>query len=195
MRHIDSVLAKLTKAGFTINAKKKCRFCKEEVKFLGHRIDRTGVSADPERIAAILHYPASRNARQLRQFLGTCNFHSRFIAGYANYVEPLTPLLKQGVKWKWSQESQDAFLKLRESFANSIYLVHPREDLPYAIYTDASKLEISSIQTQVNESDETLVLSTASRILIPVERRYSTCEQELLAVVYALQKCRTLKSG
>jgi hypothetical protein len=92
------------KAGFTINTK-KCRFCREEVKFLGHRIDRTGVSADPDRIQAILHYPAPRNSKQLKQFLGTCNFHSRFIIGYANYVAPLTPLLKQGVKWTWTDEA------------------------------------------------------------------------------------------
>jgi hypothetical protein len=194
MMHIDTVLGKLTEAGFTINAY-KCRFCREEVKFLGHRINRTGVSADPDRIAAILSYPAPRNVKQLRQFLGTCNFHRRFIINYASYVAPLTPLLKQGVKWKWTQESQDAFLKLRESFARSIHLVHPREELPYAIYTDASKLGISSILTQVDESGETLVVSTASRVLSPVERKYSTCEQELLAVVYALQQFRVYVLG
>jgi hypothetical protein len=33
-------------------------------------------------------------------------------------------------------------------------------------------------------------VSTASRVLTEVEKRYSTCEQELLAVVYALQKFR-----
>jgi hypothetical protein len=132
LRHLDTVLGKLTKAGFTINAA-KCRFCREEVKFLGHRIDRTGVSADPDRVQAILHYPAPRNSKQLRQFLGTCNFHSRFILGYANYVAPLTPLLKQGAKWIWTAETQDAFLKLRENFARSIQLVHPRDELPYAI--------------------------------------------------------------
>jgi hypothetical protein len=38
-------------------------------------------------------------------------------------------------------------------------------------------------------------LSTASRVLSPVERRYSTCEQELLAVVYALQKFRIYVTG
>jgi hypothetical protein len=32
MKHIDAVLSKLTKAGFTVNAA-KCRFCREEVKF------------------------------------------------------------------------------------------------------------------------------------------------------------------
>jgi hypothetical protein len=132
MMHLDAVLSKLTTGGFTINGA-KCRFCRE-VKFLGHRIDKNGVSADPDRIAAILNYPPPRNVRQLRQFLGTCNFHSRFIIGYANYIAPLTPLLQQGVKWKWTNESQDAFLKLRESFARSIHLVHPREELPYAIY-------------------------------------------------------------
>jgi hypothetical protein len=194
MMHIDAVLGKLTTAGFTINAN-KCRFCKEEVRFLGHRIDRTGVSADPDRIAAILNYPAPRNSKQLRQFLGTCNFHSRFIPGYANYVAPLTPLLKQGVQWLWAEEAQDAFRKLRESFAHSIHLVHPREGQPYAIYTDASKLGISSILSQKGESGETLIVSTASRVLSPVERRYSTCEQELLAVVYALQKFRIYVIG
>jgi hypothetical protein len=194
MMHIDAVLRKLTRAGFTTNAT-KCHFCREEARFLGHRIDRTGVSADPERIAAILHYPVPRNSKQLRQFLGTCNFHSRFIVGYANYVAPLTPLLKQGARWRWTQEKQDAFLNLRECFARSIHLVHPCEELPYDIYTDASKLGISSILTQVNESGETLIVSTASRVLSPVERKYSTCEQELLAVVYALQKFRIYVLG
>jgi hypothetical protein len=103
--------------------------------------------------------------------------------------------MKQGVKWVWTDEAQDAFLRLRESFARSIQLVHPRDELPYVIYTDASKLGISSILTQESDSGETLIVSTASRVLSPVERRYSTCEQELLAVVYALQKFRIYVIG
>jgi hypothetical protein len=47
---------------------------------------------------AIWKYSAPKNAKQLQQFLGTCNFHSRFIIGYANYVAPLLPLLKEGTK-------------------------------------------------------------------------------------------------
>jgi hypothetical protein len=192
--HLDTVLDRLTRAGFTINVA-KCRFCREEVKFLGHVINRTGVSADPDRVQAILNYPIPRNSKQLRQFLGTCNFHSRFILGYADYIAPLTPLLKQGVRWIWTKEKEDAFLRLRESFAHSIQLVHPHDDLPYSIFTDASKLGVSSILTQESDTGETLVVSTASRVLTPVERRYSTCEQELLAVVYALQKFRVYVFG
>jgi hypothetical protein len=72
--HLDTVISKLTRAGFTLNAT-KCHFCRE-VKFLGHRIDKTGVSADPDRIEAIQNYPAPKNSKQLRQFLGICNFQS-----------------------------------------------------------------------------------------------------------------------
>jgi hypothetical protein len=39
LAHVDSVLSKLTRAGFTINIE-KCQFCKVEVKFLGHRINK-----------------------------------------------------------------------------------------------------------------------------------------------------------
>jgi hypothetical protein len=65
--------------------------------------------------------------------------------GYANYGAPLLPLLKQGTKGVWTVEKQVAFEELRECFASSIHLVHPTQDLSYAIYTDASKYGISSV--------------------------------------------------
>jgi hypothetical protein len=107
----------------------------------------------------------------------------------------LLPLLKQEIKWSWTEGMQNAFEELRASFAGSIQLVHPRPDLPYAIYTDASKLGISSVLMQESDSGEKIIVSSASRVLSSTERKYSTCEQELLAVVYALQKYRVYMSG
>jgi hypothetical protein len=65
----------------------------------------------------------------------------------------------------------------------------------YAIYTNTSKLVVSSILTQESDYGENLVVSTASRVLTPTERRYSTCEQELLVVVHVLQKLRIYVIG
>jgi len=115
----------------------KCNFCKMKISFLGHVTRQGVVSPDPQRIEAILNYPAPRN-RQLCQFLGTANHHHRFIVNYADYVAPLLLLLKKGSKWHWSSESQKAFVKLRDKFANSIHLVQPDETLPYIINTDTS---------------------------------------------------------
>jgi hypothetical protein len=142
-------------------------------KFLGHHIDKTGEPADSDRIEAILNYPAAKKCKQLRQVLGTCNFHSHFIVGYADYIALLLPLLRQGTKWEWTGEKQEAFLRLHDSFARSIHLVHPRDEMPYAIYIDASKLGISSVLTQKSDSRETLVVSTASRVLTHMEQRYA----------------------
>jgi hypothetical protein len=61
-------------------------------------------------------------------------------------------------------------------------------ELPYAVYTNASTVGISSVLTQEGDSGEILVVPTASRVLTPIEWRYSTCEQELLAVASALKK-------
>jgi hypothetical protein len=131
------VIGKLTTAGFTINID-KCNFCKQEIKFLGHVVSDKQVKVDPERIAAILNYPALRNQKQLRLFLETCNYHHRFIINYSDYVTLLLGLLKKGTKWKWMPEMQISFETLRDKFANTIHLIQPDERQPYIIHTDAS---------------------------------------------------------
>jgi hypothetical protein len=94
LKHLDIVLAKLTEAGFTINVT-KCKFGQPEIKFLGYIINKQGVAPDPGRIAAVLNYPAPKNHKQLRRFLGICHYQHRFIINYASYVAPLLHLLKR----------------------------------------------------------------------------------------------------
>jgi hypothetical protein len=103
---------------------------------------------------------------------------------------PLLPLLKKGSKWQWSPELQKASVKLKEKFANSIHLVQPEVSLPYIINTDASGRAIGGVLMQTNREGETHIVSTASRVLTETERRYSVTEQELLAIVFALDKFR-----
>jgi hypothetical protein len=57
------------------------------------------------------------------------------------------------------------------------------------------ELGISSALAQKSDSVETLVVSTASRVLTPVEQRYTTRNQELSAVLYTLQKFRIYAVG
>jgi hypothetical protein len=187
LKHLDKVLHKLTTAGFTINAA-KCQFCKPEIKFLGHIISDKTVRPDNERIEALLRYPTPKNQRQLRKFLGVCNFHQQFIVNYAFFVEPLLVLLRKGNKWRWTAELQCAFETLRAKFAEIIFLVHPDEEKGWVINTDASGKAIGSVLMQQNEHGSFSIISTASRVLKPVEQRYTTCEKELLSIVYALQR-------
>ena len=78
MDHLDTVLNKLTSAGFAINAR-KCSLRKPEIKFLCYVVSRKKLIPDPQRIEAILNYSAPRNHKELRRFLGVYDFHQRFI--------------------------------------------------------------------------------------------------------------------
>jgi hypothetical protein len=105
---------------------------------------------------------------------------------YASYVEQLLILLHKGNSWKWTTELQRAFETLRSKFAESIYLVHPDEEKSWVINTGASGKAIGSVLMQQDKDGNFNIISTASRVLKPAER-YTTCEKELLAVIYALQ--------
>jgi hypothetical protein len=118
-----------------------------------------------------------------------CNFHQRFIVNYAEYVAPLLQLLGKNIPWKWTAEMQEAFESLRGKFANTIHLVQPDEDLPYLINTDASARAIGAVLSQDRQGN-TNIVSTASRVLTQTEKWYTTCEQELLGIVFALEKFR-----
>jgi ribonuclease HI len=49
---------------------------------------------------------------------------------------------------------------------------------------------IGAILMQQDQDGKISIVSTASRVLTQTEQRYTTCEMELLAVVYALNKFR-----
>jgi hypothetical protein len=65
---------------------------------------------------------------------------------------------------------QQTFEVLRAQFANSIHLVHPDSNLPYSMYTDASKYAIGAVLMQTDKDGETHIISTASRVLTTLNK-------------------------
>ena len=83
---------------------------------------------------------------------------------------------------------QKAFKNMREKVALSIHLVQPDDSHDYIINTDTSNKAISAVLMQKNELGHVNIISTASRVLTPPERRYTTRALELLAIIFALRK-------
>jgi hypothetical protein len=98
-----------------------------------------------------------------------CNFHQRFIVNYTEYVAPPLQLLRKNTPWKWSVEMEEAFVMLRDKYAISTHLVHPNENLPYIINTDASTKAICTALLQQDHEGNMSIVSTASRVLSPTE--------------------------
>ena len=69
---LRAVLDKMAVAGTTLNAEKSV-FRQPELKFLGHVLNRNGVSPDPEKTTAIAMMLPPDGVQGLRHFLGMVN--------------------------------------------------------------------------------------------------------------------------
>jgi hypothetical protein len=104
---------------------------------VGYIIFVDKLSADSQGIEATLNYATPRNQKQLKRFLVVTNFHQRFVIKYAHYVAPLLSLLGKSSKRRWSEDMQKAVVTVRDMLALTIRLMHPDDELPYIINTDA----------------------------------------------------------
>lgn len=82
-RHIKIILEKLEETGLKLNIE-KCQFLKKEVKYLGYIINKVGISVDVARLEEVKNYPAPKNLRTLRGFLGVMNYYKKFIPEYSD---------------------------------------------------------------------------------------------------------------
>jgi len=65
----------------------------------------------------------------------------------------------------------------------------------WIINADAIGRAIGSVLLQERDDGRFSIVSTASRVLNQTKQRYTTCEKELLAIVYALQRFRIYTYG
>lgn len=118
--HLEHIKKLLVVTNLTINLE-KCKFFQEQVKFLGFILSTEGIRPDPEKIQGIQNFPAPRNIKQLKGFLGLVNFYTRFSEKHAEAIVPLLYLLKKGNKWQWTEKEQKYFKNIKDLFGKKFY--------------------------------------------------------------------------
>ncbi len=63
-------------------------------------------------------------------------------------------MLKKSVHFRWDDEQEDAFVKLKEALCKASVLAYLDPDLPYIVDMDASNLAIGAVLSQVHDSEE-----------------------------------------
>ena len=144
--HLRVVLQTLKDNQFFVK-RGKCSFGQPSLEYLGHMVSAEGVSMDYKKIQAMLDWPAPKNVKELRGFLGLTGYYRLFVKGYVSVAAPLTNLLKLNA-YQWSNSTQQAFQKLKATMSSTPVLRLPNFEQEFILETDASNFGIGAMLMQ-----------------------------------------------
>src|ERR1043166_5761634 len=182
----------------------KCKFCFNEIEFLGYIIEKDGIKTDEKKIKKIKNYPRPTTITELKGFLGLASYYRRFIKDFSKITKPLNDLMK-GIDYEketkqkiqnkkinitkeWEEEQEKSFQILKERLCTTPILAYPDFGKEFILYTDASGYALGAVLSQIGKGGKEQVIYYASKTLTDTERKYSTTELECYAVVWAVEK-------
>ena len=119
-------------------------FVETKLFVLGHVVTREGIGPDPEKIEAVVNFPACDEGKSLKEqvkreqsFLGLCFYYRRHIYRFAMLAQPLTLLTKKNMPFIWQSEQQESFTALKTALGLAPVFAHPDYNLPMEIIPDA----------------------------------------------------------
>ena len=166
---LQSVLQRIQAAGVTLN-KEKCEFGKTSIKFLGHLINLDGITADPQKTAAIREMERPKSVPELRRFLGMVSQLGKFSPNIAELTKPMRELLSKKSTWLWGPNQDDAFLKVKSELASPPVLAWYDPSRDTKISADASSYGIGAVLMQHIEG-QWKPIAYASRSMTNTETR------------------------
>lgn len=131
-----------------------------------------------------MDWPPPWNLIELRGFFGLCSYYRRFVRGFSQLGAPLTDLTRKGA-FRWTEEAQQVFEKLKEVMSSCPVLSLPDFDQPFVLECDASSDGIGAVLMQNKHP-----IVYESRKLNKLEKLYSIYDKEMLAIMHALTKFR-----
>lgn len=191
---LQKVLKIFREEGLTLNLK-KCSFLKSSVTYLGYDIEKGKVRPGTDKIKAVENFPTPNSVHQVRQFLGLTSYFRHFVRNYASIAYPLTRLIKKNTSWKWEENQENAFQKLKSILSTRPVLSLFNHDLPTEVHTDASQLGLAGILLQKQTDGRLHPVAYYSRQTNGAEQKYHSYELETLAIVESLRKFRTYLLG
>ena len=191
---VRNVMKALKLVGFSGNPM-KCMFAQKEVTFLGHRVAAGRMYPLEDKVKCMLEYEKPKTLTELRAFLGLMSYYRRYIKNFSHIAAPLTELTgqtrsgksKRAIKmeantpWpeeQWTDEQDDAFEMLKGALLTRPVLNLPIANRKWRLATDASKLAMGAVLSQIDEEGEEHPIAYYSRKLQGAEVRWDIWEQQ-----------------
>ncbi|KAK3730339.1 hypothetical protein QZH41_002079, partial [Actinostola sp. cb2023] len=150
LRLLKEVLSRLRNAGLTIKSS-KVHLCQKTLRFLGHLVSVEGISPDPEKVETVRNWPRPQTSKDVRSFLGLCNYYMEFVPNIQLLAKPLNELTGKA-SFVWTAEREKSFCKLKEALTSAPVLAFPDMTKTFELSTDASDTGFGCILSQRDNS-------------------------------------------
>ncbi|GKE55794.1 reverse transcriptase domain-containing protein [Tanacetum coccineum] len=124
LSHLDKMLKRCEDTNLVLNWE-KCHFMVKEGIVLGHKILKSGIEVDREKVDVIAKLPPPTSVKGIRSFLGHAGFYRRFIQDFSKIARPMTHLLEKETPFIFSTECREAFETLKKKLTEALILVAP----------------------------------------------------------------------
>ena len=179
---VHRVLERLKKLDLYLKPS-KCVFETRKIEFLGVILENGTVTMDPVKVAGVEEWKTPKNVKDIRKFLGFCNFYRRFIKGFSQIAGPLNNRLKKGVQWSWGEAEDKAFNTLKERICKEPVLRQPDQTKPFEVEVDASNYAIGAVLMQKDEKNILHPVAFFSKTMNEAQRNYDVYNRELLGLL------------
>ena len=105
-------MRRLEESGLTLNCGKR-EIGVDSMIYMGDVLSGEGLKVSSKRVKAIVEAPAPQNPSEVRSFLGSVQFCSKFIPNFATISSPLWDRTTKDVKWKWGVKETKSFQEIK----------------------------------------------------------------------------------
>ena len=185
---LATVLQRLIMANLRVNFAKSdfSLTTLDRIKWLGAVIHDNKIWPDSDKIKAITEMPIPTNKNALMRFVGAVNYHRRHIHHLADAAVPLNKLVSPKAAFIMGPLQIEAFHNIKQMLTTAPALALPDVTRPFIITTDASDVGVGGVLSQKNDLDHEQIVAYCSRTLSTNEQNGSSCEKEILAILYAV---------
>ena len=147
LKHLRSLFEKLREADLKLK-EVKCNFLKKHIQYLGHIVSGEGITSVPEKPESIQNILPPKTLKEVTQFLGLIGYYRKFVPRFSDLAQPLNALTRKNIAFEWTPICQESFELLKTSLMTEPILTYLDLNLPFVLFTDASKYAWACLLTQ-----------------------------------------------
>ncbi len=200
---LEQVLLRLHQHHLKINLD-KCLFGDQQVSYLGFTLTPEGIKPGDAKLKSIQKADPPNDVKEIRSFMGLCNFFQNHIPDFATTAAPLFKLTRQDSRYLSGQlptTALQAFKTLQTQLSKQPALAFPRTDQNYLLIMKAYTLDqdfpggLCATLAQKNENGKIQIISHASRQLKDNEKNYTKFLLETAAAAWVMNNFNEYLNG